>query len=157
MNAQGFWNFANSESPLYFRQHTPWTFAIGECPIGESLIGEPPTTQCSKCICKYLCDSSKRDFNRVLATQPRRSIIMPRFEQPNTPHQERPSNPFTVSIYKNWKVRDLYFSNLFSFMLGSKALVLIILLNSFLLLCVFHNPRAQMKIQHVPFQMNRML
>ncbi len=50
------------ESPLYFRQQTPWnfvnwrkysglspiyscTFAIGECPIGESLFGEIPISR----------------------------------------------------------------------------------------------------------------
>jgi hypothetical protein len=32
------------ESKVDFRQHTPWSFAIGECLIGESLIGERPTT-----------------------------------------------------------------------------------------------------------------
>jgi hypothetical protein len=53
--------FANGENSLYFRQYTPWnfanwrkfsglspihpwTFAIGECPIGKSLIGERPIT-----------------------------------------------------------------------------------------------------------------
>ena len=32
------------EIPWYFRQYTPRTFAIGECLIGESLIGENPAT-----------------------------------------------------------------------------------------------------------------
>jgi hypothetical protein len=32
------------ESPLYFRQYFSRNFAIGECPIGESLIGERPAT-----------------------------------------------------------------------------------------------------------------
>ena len=32
------------EIPSYFRQYTPRTFAIGECLIGESLIGENPAT-----------------------------------------------------------------------------------------------------------------
>jgi hypothetical protein len=32
--------FVNGESPLYFRQYTLTTFAIGECTVGESLIGE---------------------------------------------------------------------------------------------------------------------
>ncbi len=34
----GYWNFANA--PLGISPTYPWTFAIGECPIGESLIGE---------------------------------------------------------------------------------------------------------------------
>ncbi|CAF4430412.1 unnamed protein product, partial [Rotaria magnacalcarata] len=32
------------KSPLYFRQHIRWNFAIGECLIGESLIGEHTAT-----------------------------------------------------------------------------------------------------------------
>ena len=33
-----------AESPWYFCQYTPRTFAIGECLISESLIGENPAT-----------------------------------------------------------------------------------------------------------------
>ncbi|CAM4989661.1 unnamed protein product, partial [Rotaria socialis] len=32
------------ERPLYFHQHIRWNFAIGDCLIGESLIGEHTAT-----------------------------------------------------------------------------------------------------------------
>lgn len=57
-------------------------------------------------MCIY--NSSRNDFNPVLARQPRASIDMPKFEPPRSLHVERPSNPFSVSIlYKSIKMGEL--------------------------------------------------